>query len=200
MELVPVFGLTAFVVMAMSMVSTLFYRNPLRDGLRVAIDLPVVMDDGMWPWWGPYNSAEPVRVVNGTRRVEVIDAAGSRPYMYDPYVLYVDTFAIADPLMSRMGGRLSHAGHADREVPAGYVGVLSGQSARLEDPEVHAYYEHVRRLHTGPFFTVDRWKSMVHLLVVRPTISERRDGWNIPYVRPLELPRPNNVLAATMPD
>lgn len=132
---------------------------------------------GRW-WWPRTPSTQVLEEVRGPRHVRWIRAAGAQPYLAEADVLFVDSFALGDPLLSRLPGVAGHAGHYWRKLPDGYLEVLAGTARSLSDPQLEAYRRHVARVTTGDLWAWDRWASMWHLAVVEPVYAPPYVGRN----------------------
>jgi arabinofuranosyltransferase len=88
----------------------------------------------------------------------VVGAIGHIGFMYGRSVDVLDYFGLADPLLARLPGKSSEwrVGHVARAVPWGYSASLRTGENRIEDPDLHAYYEALRTLSRGRLFSLER--------------------------------------------
>ena len=99
-------------------------------------------------------------------RLRLVSVAGRSGYMSDPAAYVIDTFALSNPLMSRIAireDRKWRIGHFERRVPAGYLGVLLGTGATIADPTIRELYTSVERVARGRLLAPDRWKHILRL-------------------------------------
>jgi arabinofuranosyltransferase len=54
-------------------------------------------------------------------------------------------------------------GHLARDIPAGYAASIASGQNRIKDPCIHAYYDKLRRIVSGPLFTAERLQAIVAL-------------------------------------
>ena len=102
------------------------------------------------------------------RQVVIRDGIGFTGYFAGPDVHIVDMFALADPLLARLPANpQSRTGHFLRDIPAGYIETLQTGRNQIADPDVAAYYEHLRLVIGGPLWSVDRMTTIVELLLGR---------------------------------
>ena len=83
---------------------------------------------------------------------------------YGPDAHVLDSCALADPLLSRLPAiwnREWRMGHFRRMVPNGYRESLIGGSNVIEDPALHQFYDQIRLITRGPFFSEARWRAIV---------------------------------------
>jgi arabinofuranosyltransferase len=102
------------------------------------------------------------------RQVVVRDGIGFTGYFAGPEVHIVDIFALADPLLARLPANpQSRIGHFLRDVPVGYPETLQTGTNQIADPDLAAYYEHLRLVISGPLWSVERMTTLVELLLGR---------------------------------
>ncbi len=101
-------------------------------------------------------------------------AIGMIGFYAGPDVHIVDDFAISDPLLARLPGRIGatfnrphalgwRAGHVPRTIPEGYLESLPDGPNRLADPDLAAYYDILRTVTRGPLWDKERLATVVRL-------------------------------------
>ncbi len=88
---------------------------------------------------------------------------GINGYTAGPHVHLIDRYALTDALLARLPVRYEagwRPGHWDRPIPAGYRATLRTGRFQVEDPDIGACFQRVQAVHTGPLFTVERWKAV----------------------------------------
>jgi arabinofuranosyltransferase len=105
---------------------------------------------------------------NGPEKVTVQGSIGFYGLMAGPDKVLVDRNALSDPLLARLpvSPRLYfefYAGHYFRDIPSGYLESLTSGTNQIVDPELHAYYEHLRAVVSGPVFQASRFRSIWYL-------------------------------------
>lgn len=92
------------------------------------------------------------------------DSVGMFGYGAGPSVQLVDTLALCDPLLARLpADRPWRIGHFHRPIPSGYIQMLRGRHARLDDPALDGYYAALRRVTRDPLWSRARWKAILAL-------------------------------------
>jgi arabinofuranosyltransferase len=77
-------------------------------------------------------------------------------------------FALAEPLLARLPANpQSRSGHFLRDIPAGYLETLQTGTNRITDPDVAAYYDHLRLVIAGPLWNAERLTTIARLLLGR---------------------------------
>ncbi|WP_394838299.1 hypothetical protein LVJ94_15460 [Pendulispora rubella] len=106
------------------------------------------------------------------RRFEDVDPAqamvwgaiGYHGFGRGPRLRTIDNLALTDALLARLPARdPEHSwgrGHLFRDVPEGYVTSVETGENRITDPALHAYYDKLLILTTGPIFTAERMKTI----------------------------------------
>lgn len=95
---------------------------------------------------------------------------GMRGYFSGSRVIWIDRFALTDPLLARLPITPSNivfftdgwrVGHYSRQTPTGYVhAVRTGETTRM-DPALAAYYAKLRLIVSGPLFSLERLKTIL---------------------------------------
>jgi arabinofuranosyltransferase len=85
-------------------------------------------------------------------------------YYVTPRHHIFDPFGLADPLFARMPvDREKHpkvrVGHYPREIPSGYVGVLTRGPAAIQDPDLRRYYAPLWFIVRGPLWSAKRLRT-----------------------------------------
>ena len=103
-------------------------------------------------------------------------------YYAGPAVHIIDRNGLTDPLLARLPVRdLANwrIGHFRREVPAGYADTLrSGQNV-IQDANLAAFYERLRRVTRGPLWNTERLREIWRLNVAQdsyPVLPEKSTG------------------------
>ncbi|BAW81128.1 hypothetical conserved protein [Candidatus Nitrosoglobus terrae] len=76
-----------------------------------------------------------------------------------PGTHYIDTCALADPLLARLPAKYDpnwRIGHFHRELPAGYLESIKFNDNRIQDPKLRAYYEVIRTITRGSLNSRER--------------------------------------------
>jgi arabinofuranosyltransferase len=103
-------------------------------------------------------------------------AIGGHGFFRGPEWYTIDDLGLSDALLARLPGRgVTRAwgrGHLWRDVPAGYIESVEMQENRIVDPSLHAYFDQLSLVTTGPLWRWDRFRAIwalnsggaVHLL------------------------------------
>jgi arabinofuranosyltransferase len=105
---------------------------------------------------------------NGPEKVTVQGSIGFYGLMAGPGKILVDRNALSDPLLARLpvSPRLYFeffVGHYFRDIPPGYLESLSSGTNQITDPDLHAYYDHLKTVVSGPIFSASRLRSIWYL-------------------------------------
>jgi arabinofuranosyltransferase len=110
--------------------------------------------------------------------VKTVNAAcgllGSAALYAGPGTHYIDTCALADPLLARLPAKHDsdwRIGHFEREIPAGYEQSILKNENLLTDPATRDYWEVIRAATRGPLLSLTRLEAIVRLnlgLVKKP--------------------------------
>jgi arabinofuranosyltransferase len=111
---------------------------------------------------------EGVSFRNGPDKVTVQGSIGFYGLMAGPSKLLVDRNALSDALLARLpvSPRLYfefYAGHYFRDIPPGYIESLTAGTNLIADPELHAYYDHLKSVISGPLLAASRFRSIWYL-------------------------------------
>lgn len=91
-------------------------------------------------------------------------AIGYHGFAGGPHLRTIDNLALTDALLARLPARAPEQawgrGHLFRDVPEGYVTSVETGENRIADPSLHAYYDKLLILTTGPIFTAERMKTI----------------------------------------
>jgi arabinofuranosyltransferase len=124
------------------------------------------------PEWPPANGINAVNVQCGL--------LGSAALYAGPGTHYIDSCALADPLLARLPAKYDQGwrvGHFERQIPSGYEqSILKGQNL-LTDPATRDYWEVIREATRGPLFSLTRLKAIARLnfgLVKKPNFNMYR--------------------------
>lgn len=99
-------------------------------------------------------------------RLRLVSVAGRSGFMSGPAVYVIDSFALTNPLMSRIairGDRKWRIGHFERVVPEGYLSTLLGTGAAIADPVIRELYTRIESVARGGLLAPDRWKHILQL-------------------------------------
>lgn len=76
----------------------------------------------------------------------------------------IDNLALSDPLLARLPARSPESdwgrGHLFRAMPEGYIATVETGQNRIVDPSLHAYYDKLLIITTGPLFTTERFATI----------------------------------------
>jgi arabinofuranosyltransferase len=103
------------------------------------------------------------------KQVVVREYIGLVGYFAGPAVHIIDPHALSDPLLARIPGGTPYSvmGHFQRDVPDGYVETVETGTSRLTDPDLAAYYEHLRVIVADPLWSRHRLVTLVRFLAGR---------------------------------
>ncbi len=91
-------------------------------------------------------------------------ATGYHGFQNGPMLRTIDNLALSDALLARLPtrdpDRLWGRGHLVRDVPEGYIASVEMAENRIADPSLHAYYDKLLVIITGPLFTLERAKTI----------------------------------------
>lgn len=149
-------------------------QAPLRSGpqyVRAQAYDGVVDERGYYwrgtGWWTPRENPGPNhefvrdgRAAKGP--IAVKSVIGLYGFYAGPDHHVVDRLGLADPLLARLPAVEDpewRIGHFRRRVPDDYVRSVLARN-EVEDPELHALYDLVRRTTRGPLWTRKRWRAI----------------------------------------
>jgi arabinofuranosyltransferase len=93
------------------------------------------------------------------------DAIGYSGFAAGPDKYLIDHMGLADALLARLplpeGAFFDRPGHVRRALPAGYLESCRTGENRIEDPDLHAYYDKVRLVISGPLWSWQRLRTIV---------------------------------------
>ena len=93
----------------------------------------------------------------------VLPVIGIATREIDRELILIDPFALAEPLLARLPPSNPHdfvPGHAEREIPAGYLEARETGDTSGMHPALAEYYAQLRRVVSGPIFGAARWRSI----------------------------------------
>jgi arabinofuranosyltransferase len=98
------------------------------------------------------------------RRVVQRDAVGLFGFYAGRQLHVLDVFGLGDPLLARLPTeRPWRIGHFSRKIPPGYEPSLVESANRIEDANLHRFYEDVRLATRGDLMSLGRWGAIVRL-------------------------------------
>ncbi len=109
-------------------------------------------------------AAEDLRA-NGLIGGIVDNAAGIFVY-YNPDLYLNDTYALGDPFLSKLPAEYAEnwrVGHLRREIPHGYKASIWFDENRVEDPDLHEYYDKIRLITRGDLFAEGRIRTIIDM-------------------------------------
>ena len=86
----------------------------------------------------------------------------------DQYI--VDVCGLADPLLARLPATRTEdwrIGHFDRDLPVGYLESIASGENQIQDPQLAAFYDQVRRVTRGPLWGEGRFRAIWTFNTVR---------------------------------
>lgn len=108
--------------------------------------------------------------------VLLVESIGIRAYFAGPKLHYIDTYALADPLLARLTPRHEtdwRIGHLERDPPAGYLETLRTGVNQIEDPRIAKLSDRLAVITRGPLWNARRWKAILELnLTDRPDAAQ----------------------------
>lgn len=152
---------------------------------------------GRPPYHGVTVDGRTVR--KGDENVVVRQAVGAFGYHVGPEVYVVDRYALGDPFLARLPvAKLPgppRPGHHARIAPPGYVISLKAGEAKLVDPDLEELWRMTRSVHSGPLFTLQRWRDIWALNTGRARALVDRTRNEAPYLNEV----PHWVLTDRLP-
>ena len=99
-----------------------------------------------------------VRIICGGLGMEATNAG--------PYVYFIDTCALANPLLSKIPFNSLpgnwRIGHFNREIPSGYKQTLETGINLIEDKNLHEYYKVIEVITRGDLWDLERFKKIIN--------------------------------------
>jgi arabinofuranosyltransferase len=83
-----------------------------------------------------------------------------------PNVYFIDTCALANPLLSRLPMKYHQGwriGHFVREIPKGYEQSLRNNSFEIENKKMNEYYKKIHLITRGPLFSWERINTIINI-------------------------------------
>jgi arabinofuranosyltransferase len=119
------------------------------------------------------------RQLRATVPIVAVVGDGLNGFCQGPNAHLVDQHGITDPLVARLSvpvtGRFKPA-HIVKPLPLGYLESAGGDTNRIADPEVAAFYARLRLVVSGPLWTAERWRAIWAMNFTRASRYDR------PYV------------------
>jgi arabinofuranosyltransferase len=113
------------------------------------------------------------KTAGSTSVVNTCGLMGAAGIDFGPYIHLLDECALADPLLARLPAVFNpewRTGHYRRMIPAGYVESLESSTNRIQDPDLHRFYDELRLITRGrPLLSRDRLRAIV-------SMNARRDN------------------------
>lgn len=127
-----------------------------------------IVKTGKSCWRDTWNDESPDLLRKQGFRGDILDnAAGILVYKNSDLYLN-DTYCLGDPLMSRLPAVYHtawRAGHLRRICPEGYRDSVYEDENRIEDEDLHAYYDKIRLITRGDILSLDRIKTSIDLML-----------------------------------
>ncbi len=128
----------------------------------------VRMPNHAWFRAGLAFATSPERVhVGGLGEAGGTDAIGYSAFAAGPDKFVIDHMGLTDALLAQLplakDAIFERPGHVKRTLPAGYVESCQHGDNRIEDPDLHAYYDQLRLVISGPLWSWERLKAIVAL-------------------------------------
>jgi arabinofuranosyltransferase len=85
---------------------------------------------------------------------------------YGPNVYFIDTCALANPLLSRLPMKYHRGwriGHFVREIPKGYEQSLQNNSFEIENKKMNEYYKKIHLITRGELFSWERINTIINI-------------------------------------
>ena len=119
-------------------------------------------------WRDTWNDESPDLLRKQGFRGDILDnAAGILVYKNSDLYLN-DTYCLGDPLMSRLPAVYQtswRVGHLRRICPEGYRDSVYEDENRIEDEDLHAYYDRIRLITRGEIWSLDRIKTSIEMIL-----------------------------------
>ena len=127
-------------------------------GLISTRSSPFLVND---PWFKEGNAARREAESQGRTIVIVDPNGGYMGYAAGPRVHFINPYAITDPLLARLPGRIGFIapGHFWRNTPKGYPAAAIS-TGEIKDPNLQAYWEELSLIISGPIFSPERWAAI----------------------------------------
>ncbi|MEN6626962.1 MAG: hypothetical protein ABFD69_12125 [Candidatus Sumerlaeia bacterium] len=134
-----------------------------------------------------YSAAVP----EGERAVIPAAALGIAGFKAGAGAYMLDRYALADPLLARLPAKRSilwRIGHFERRIPDGYADTLRTGQNRLADPNLALFYDHLRRIISGPLLSGVRFKEILLFNLGRYDHLVDRELYSQPYTLTVDVP------------
>lgn len=118
-------------------------------------------------------AASGVKLRQERYRMHIAAAIGFRGYFAGPEVTIIDYLALGDAFLARLpytGPDTWAVGHLKRSVPDGYLASRLSRRNMLGDPQLNAFYDHLRRATQGDVWDVARFESILALNLRPPNL------------------------------
>lgn len=105
----------------------------------------------------------------GKRTIDTCGACGVIPFYTGPSYIFVDFFAVADPLLARMPANAGkfESSHFGRLVPLGYLRAReTGQLDEMDEP-LRSYYQKLHLVISGNLLSLKRAKAILSLNILK---------------------------------
>lgn len=118
--------------------------------------LPRAEISGLWAEKGRELRAAP------PAEAQVIGASGMIAYEAGPAVIFIDKFALGEPLLARLPMKAGEwrIGHFERAIPEGYVTARSTGDTGEMDESLAQYYLRLRKILADPLFSPTRLRTI----------------------------------------
>ncbi len=147
--------------------------NSVADGRGIADEraayypvaglLPVLRHDRAEPLHSWVTSGKEARE---RRQIVSFETPGFFGYYAGPDVHILDSYALGDPLLSKLpsrGEKTWRIGHFKRLVPNGYLETLQTGVNSIEDPEIRELYDSIRILTRDPIWSWGRFREIAKM-------------------------------------
>ena len=125
-----------------------------------------------YPDWGLL-AAKPYTYQSGdwgqerTRAITILcGLLGFSGLAQGPHVHFIDTCALADPLLSKLSIEYTpqwRIGHFERQLPDGYIESIKQNKNLIRDPQIKAYYDAIRLVTRGKLLDKQRLYTIIKL-------------------------------------
>jgi arabinofuranosyltransferase len=115
-------------------------------------------------------------------RVVAHATIGFAGFFAGPGVHIIDPYALSEPVLARLPAkRKFRVGHYERELPGGYQDTIASGVNQISQPDVAAYYDHMRLIVSGPIWSRARWRAIADELLGRDRDRLRRYAATLPF-------------------
>ncbi len=117
-----------------------------------------------YPFFPVYGWSQQGYTLRGSPlRVAVVDSVGMFGFWAGFDTTVIDVWALTDPFLARLpdaDGEIWRPGHAERDIPSGYLLTLLSGENHLQDADLQRLWRQVVLVTQGPLFSLERWQAL----------------------------------------